>query len=262
LSANAAQITAGVRVVALDETGSTNADAMARALAGEPLPFWLIADRQTAGKGRSGRSWVCVPGNFQASFAVKVHCATEQAAQLSLVAGVAVIEAIKSLAPQQGRDNLYLKWPNDILVKDAKCGGILVETARERTGGGLIAVIGIGLNLVSHPEIADRKVTHLTDDGDPATQRTYLTAVAASMQTVLEIWNDGAGFAQIVARWLEAASPLGTGMAIHTGAAHVEGLFAGLGDDGALLLKNTSGRIERFTFGDVELLATAGPKAG
>ncbi len=261
MSIDAAPVVAGIRVVALEETGSTNADAMARALAGEALPFWLIADRQTAGKGRSGRSWISEPGNFQASLAVKVHCAAGQAAQLSLVAGVAVIGAIKTLAPQHGCDNLYLKWPNDLLVNNAKCGGILIETASDRTDGGMIAVIGIGLNLVSHPEIQGRRVAHLGGDVPSATQCTYLMAIAAAMLSALEIWNDGAGFAQIVARWLAAATPVGTEVAIHTGAARIEGTFAGLADDGALLLRDKSGRIQRFTFGDVELQAQAGTRA-
>ena len=134
-----------VRIVRLVETGSTNADAMARALAGEPLPFWVSAGRQTAGRGRSGRAWESSLGNLHASLAIHLDCELARAAQLSLVAGVAVAGALRALAPDpRVAEPIQLKWPNDILIGDAKCGGILIESACDFRRKGLIAVIGIG----------------------------------------------------------------------------------------------------------------------
>ena len=243
------------RIIHLAETNSTNTEAMARALAGEALPFWLTADRQTAGKGRSGRAWLSEPGNFHASLACAIRCPRERAPQLSLVAGVAVMDAICDLNPPSLKaSTIKLKWPNDLMAGDAKCGGILIETASDPANCGLIAVIGIGLNLVSYPEIEGRLISRLTDVGAYAPPLIYLAAIATAMEKVLQDWNDGVGFAQIRARWLDFGPPAGTQMAIDTGAQRFKGTFAGLEAEGALLMQDTAGRIQRFTFGDVTLL--------
>ena len=245
-----------VRIIEVGETGSTNADAMARALDGEPLPFWLAAKRQTAGKGRLGRAWLSEPGNLHASLALHLHCSADKASQLSLVSGVAVMDAIRQLNPpgmESGVDALRLKWPNDIVAEDAKCGGILIESASNPSTMERIAVIGVGLNLVSHPEIEGRIATHLSALGAYAPPMSYLSAIAGAMEKVLEVWSDGQGFEEIVRRWLTAATPVGTKMSINTGTARVAGAFAGLDPDGALLMKDSVGRLQRFTFGDVEL---------
>lgn len=244
-------------IIHIEETASTNTDAMARALRGEALPFWLMADRQTAGKGRLGRTWVSEAANFHASYGGRVECPLDTAPQLSLVAGVAVMDALRHLIPlvaSAGADTIALKWPNDIMAQDAKCGGILVETARDSVNGSMIAVIGIGLNLVSHPVIDGRRTTHLANLGSYAPPLAYLSAIATSMEKVLQDWNGGAGFEGIRARWLEAAAPAGTAMVVNTGQARAEGTFAGLDSDGALLMRDKMGRVQRFTFGDVTLL--------
>ena len=92
----------GPRIIQLDETGSTNADAMRLALAGEPLPLWVAAKRQTAGRGRAGRSWISGAGNLQASLAVVCAAPLGSAGQLSLVAGISAFDAVRltsALAP-------------------------------------------------------------------------------------------------------------------------------------------------------------------
>ena len=127
------------RILHLRETGSTNADAMRLALKGEDLPLWVIADRQTAGRGRAGRTWTSPPGNLYASLAFCCEAPIEQAGQLSLIAGISLIDAIRTnteLAPDAG---LRLKWPNDVLVGLSKVGGILVESTMARGSPGFLA---------------------------------------------------------------------------------------------------------------------------
>ena len=238
------------RIIEVGETGSTNADAMARALAGEPLPFWLTAERQTEGKGRSGRPWQSVEGNLHASLALHLACGPLEAAQLSLVAGVAVIDALAAVAPGS---RFRLKWPNDILCEGAKAGGILVETVSNGAGGGLVAVIGIGLNTASAPKIEGRATTSLAALGHAVSLKSIVAVLAQAMDIGLRLWNEGRGFDAVRHHWLDAALPIGTALTVHAGAATAEGRFAGLDTDGALLLQDLGGRVQRFTFGDVTL---------
>ena len=245
-----------VPIIHARETGSTNADAMVRAQAGEPLPFWLSAETQSAGKGRSGRAWVSGPGNLHASLALQLSCAPAIASQLSLVAGVAVIDAIISAGNQAGispAPQFRLKWPNDIVCGSAKFGGILVETSAGQAAGGLIAVIGVGVNVLSHPVIEGRKTSSLAACGLAISRDALLYALEGAMDSGLRLWNEGAGFDGVRQRWLMAGLAVGTQLTVNTGTAVAQGRFAGLDADGALLLTDLSGRRQRFTFGDVTL---------
>src|SRR6476646_132144 len=126
------------RILHLAETGSTNADAMRLGVGGEDLPLWVIADVQTGGRGRSGRTWVSQPGNLHASLALCCTAPMEKAGQLSLLAGISVIDAIRDIMDLAPGTELRLKWPNDILIGIAKAGGILVESTSLREGSGFL----------------------------------------------------------------------------------------------------------------------------
>ncbi|MEQ1697732.1 MAG: biotin--[acetyl-CoA-carboxylase] ligase [Hyphomicrobiaceae bacterium] len=239
----------------MPETPSTNSDAMARAIAGEALPLWVMADQQTAGKGRSGRAWQSAPGNLHTSLALKVACEHNRATQLALVAGVAVIEAVRALATGHSGSNISkvrLKWPNDVMAGDAKLGGILIETTTDLGRGGLICVIGFGINVISTPRI-DRKLAHLHELGLVVTAGALQHALAVAMSEALEVWNEGAGFGLIRSRWLAAGLAEGDAISVNAGSGPAGGLFAGLDDGGALLMRDPSGQVLRFTFGDVTL---------
>jgi BirA family biotin operon repressor/biotin-[acetyl-CoA-carboxylase] ligase len=120
------------RSLILDHVGSTNREAFALAEAGVSGPLWIMARRQSAGRGRADRQWVSVPGNLHASLLIDLDCPAMAVAQLSLLTGVATIDAIRRAAVAgSGVEprGLRLKWPNDILIDAAKCAGILVETS-------------------------------------------------------------------------------------------------------------------------------------
>ena len=238
--------------VHLIETASTNAEAMVRALAGAPTPFWVTAESQTAGKGRSGRAWQSPVGNLYASLALSLTCDRATAVQLSLVAGVAAHATLsRAIKPSQ----LTLKWPNDLMVGQAKLGGILIETTA--THQGLIAIVGFGLNLVSAP-ILDRPTTDMATLGAQLAAVTVLSDLALALDEVVAIWDEGRDFAAIRSRWLAASTPLGSPMTVSTRvgakegeAGFIRGTFAGLDGEGALLLAHPSGQIDRISFGDV-----------
>lgn len=228
---------------------------MARVIAGEVAPFWVMADQQTAGKGRSGRAWDSLPGNLHASMVLRLACDQSRATQLSLVAGVAVMDAVRALATDHLDANIStvrLKWPNDVMAGDAKLGGILIETTSDFVAGGLFCVIGFGLNVVSVPNI-DRKLAHLHELGLVVTAAALHQALVAAMADALGVWNEGAGFGLIRLRWLDAGLAEGTGIVVNAGNGIASGVFAGLDDGGALLMRDASGRVVKFTFGDVTL---------
>jgi BirA family transcriptional regulator, biotin operon repressor / biotin---[acetyl-CoA-carboxylase] ligase len=235
----------------LPEVDSTNAEAMRRSLSGCTTPLWIWADRQTRGRGRSGRPWQSDhTGNLYASLLLELACGPEVAAQLSLVTGVAVIDAIRSLSADNTMCYLQLKWPNDILIGAAKAGGILIESTRHH--GALTVVIGIGLNLVGSPADIGRSVTSLNMHSIHTTPDVMLNALRHHMDHWLGIWHQGTGFGACRQAWTERAVQVGTELTINAGAGPVSGTFQGIDRDGALLLQTGVGR-QRFSFGDVTL---------
>lgn len=247
----------GYRLLALDEIDSTNAEGMRLAAAGEAGPLWIWAGSQTLGRGRSGRTWTSVPGNLYASLLVGLACPPEVVHQLSLLAGVAVYDAIRATAAARGvaMSGLRLKWPNDVLIGEAKLAGILPETTTitSDSGRSVIAVVGIGMNLAGHPPDLGRAVTHLAAHGCQSTPAGMLTGLAAAMESWLGRWNGGSGFPSVRDAWLERAGPPGERITVNAGAEPVEGSFLGIDAEGALVLRDPSGALRRFTYGDVTL---------
>lgn len=236
---------------------------MRLAQAGEVLPLWVLAETQTGGRGRSGRAWVSTAGNLHASVALSSHAALRHAAELALVAGLALYDAVQSVYPPAGGSRLRLKWPNDILIGDAKVGGILVESTSVPGEPGLLAVIGFGLNIVSAPGDLGRAATalthHLADHppkNSPPKADEVLTALIDSTEHWLGVWNAGIGFAAIRTAWLDRSGPLGEAISINTNGGLVQGAYAGLNDSGALRM-DCGGVFRDFSYGDVALVTDA-----
>jgi BirA family biotin operon repressor/biotin-[acetyl-CoA-carboxylase] ligase len=242
------------RVIHVAETGSTNADAMRLALAGEHLPFWVIADTQTGGKGRSGRDWISYPGNLHASLAFACAAPLGNAGQLSLVAGISAVDAIRATMELAPSVKLRLKWPNDILIGFAKTGGILVESTSWREGPGFLAIVGFGLNLVAFPDAIEREVTALGQHGRAPGIRDIIPVLSNRISFWLGQWNGGSNVDIIREAWVERAGPVGEAITINTTAGQVSATYRGLGKTGALLA-DVDGVLKEFNYGDVALVA-------
>jgi len=244
------------RVVHLAETGSTNSEALRLASHGAASGTWVIADRQTAGRGRSGRSWQSEPGNFYASLILRDVFPLEKAAQLALVSGVAVHAAVTAAAGenlQAANALLELKWPNDILLGRRKLGGILVESSVTGRNQGALAVVGIGLNLVHHPDLPGGMATDIFSVGASIAPLNFLPSLDGTMQEWSSKWASGVGFPAVREAWLARSLPPGVGLTVNSGRGAVRGVFAGLDPDGALLLTDETGALQTMTFGDVAL---------
>ena len=202
---------------------------------------WLVALAQDSGRGRQGRTWVSVEGNYFGSTMVAVRAGDPPAQSLSLVAGLALIEAIDIAIPAQP---LMLKWPNDVLLLGRKLAGILLERNEDRIA------VGFGVNLAGAPQLDDRPVASLQGELTP---QAFAPLLAASFARLLNLWRiSDPGL--LVQAWLARAHPIGTPLKVHASAeAMVSGRFDGLEPDGALRLRRQDGSLELIRAGDVEL---------
>ena len=242
----------GVAVEVVHETGSTNADLLARA-ASLTEPLLLVAEHQTAGRGRAGRSWLSSPeGSLTFSLAWRFEGGPQALIGLPLAIGVALAETLAGLGVQ-----VQLKWPNDVLKDGDKLAGILVET-QSAPGGGIWAVTGIGLNLLMPDEMEARLGRSAA--GVPWLARMERDAlVAALLDGLAAALREFAarGFAAFSARWnLRHAWQGETVVLLDAGKVVQEGLAAGVDDSGRLLLDTPEGRVPVLA-GDVSLRVKA-----
>lgn len=237
---------ADVEVVA--ETGSTNADLMAR-LSDLQAPVLRIAEHQTAGRGRAGRTWHSVPGGVLTfSLAWYFPQSTQALLGLPLAVGVALAETLLALnVPVQ------LKWPNDILKEKKKLAGVLIETSAAKDGGSW-AVIGVGLNL-RIPDALEQEIGQAVADAPWLAQMDrnqlmahLLNALARAMEQFRQ-----QGFGAFVERWNhlhayagQAVVVLDRGQVLH------EGVALGVDHTGCLILQTSHGQVT-VVAGDVSL---------
>jgi BirA family transcriptional regulator, biotin operon repressor / biotin---[acetyl-CoA-carboxylase] ligase len=240
---------AGVRLVCHDAIGSTNAEALALARAGERGPLWITAGRQTAGRGRRGRAFVSEPGNLFATLLLTDPSPPDRAAELSFVASLALHDAAAEVAPTL-RSRLQVKWPNDVLCDGAKFSGILVE-GESGVGRALVTVVGIGVNCAHHPADMPYPATDLTACGADATPHGLFGALSRTMMRRLAEWARGDNFAAIRGAWLERAAGLGDIVSIKLASRTLDGRFESLDAIGRLVLRSPDGSVEHVTAGDM-----------
>jgi BirA family transcriptional regulator, biotin operon repressor / biotin---[acetyl-CoA-carboxylase] ligase len=240
----------GWRVSELDETGSTNADALVAAKAGDPGRLWIKAARQVQGKGRQGRPWVSERGNLYASLLLidPAHD-LERLGTLALAAACAVHGTLASL-PGAGRHEFRIKWPNDILANGKKISGILLESIVLDEGRMAVA-IGIGINCAHHPDPALYQATDLAELGLETSPEDLFPHLASTMAATLAAWNHGRGFPQIRAEWLRLARGLGDKITVNLPAGPLEGVFEDIDATGRLVLRLQNSEIRHISAGDV-----------
>jgi BirA family biotin operon repressor/biotin-[acetyl-CoA-carboxylase] ligase len=231
----------------LSETGSTNSDLLKRLSQGERLPegHWLVADRQSEGRGRQGRDWFDGVGNFMGSTVVRRLTGDPSPETLALVAGLALHEAVAWHLP--GRAELLLKWPNDLMAGRAKLAGILLEAQ------GDAVVVGVGVNLASAPDVPGRATAAIAQLGTAPDRNLFAEDLARSFATELERWRT-AGLAPVLRRWSALAHPEGTRLTVdERGTGSLPGEYAGLGADGSLRLRLADGTLREIHAGEVNL---------
>lgn len=240
-----------LRLLAFENIDSTNEELRRRAAQAAPEGTAVVAEAQTAGRGRLGRRWDSPPGNLYCSLLLRPGCSAAAAANLSFAAALAVADAVEPLLSSPSV--MSFKWPNDVLLGGRKVAGILLETEIKGDSVDWV-VLGVGVNVVSFPQQAMYPATSLAAAG---CDRTNPREVMESYFDHIRIWYArwrNEGFAPLRAAWLARAGGRGETVEVRIGKERFVGRFADLDADGALILEMDGG-LRRITAGDVFLTA-------
>jgi BirA family biotin operon repressor/biotin-[acetyl-CoA-carboxylase] ligase len=229
---------------------STNAQAFELAQDGALNGEVVIAEAQTAGKGRRGRSWVSpAHKNLSMSVILKPEISPARAPEVTLVAAVALAETLNEAGAQA-----LIKWPNDVQLEGRKVAGILTELSAD-TERVHFVVLGIGVNLNTEPGDFPDDLRELATSvsimrGQPVPRALFTAALLTKLETWLDAWQED-GFGAVRERWKALSSILGKDVLVRSDSKELRGVAEDIDDAGALLLR-VDGRIERVLAGDVE----------
>jgi len=239
-----------------DSLESTNELAFQLALEGAAHGEVVLADQQTRGKGRRGRSWVSPPGkNLYCSVILRPELIPQRAPELTLVAAVAVAAALREFGAEA-----QIKWPNDLLLNGRKVAGILTELSAEQDRIHF-AVLGIGVNLNGEPsEFPEELRTTATSVRHELGTPVVRAAFAAAMWAHLEEWlrrHGERGFGPVRDAWKEISATLGKKVLVKSERIELQGVAEDIDETGALLVRTAPGIVERVVAGDLEQAVTA-----
>lgn len=241
----------GLRSIRISERiDSTNSAALRLIAEGAPLPFLVLSEQQSAGRGRRGRSWVSpFAANLYYSLAVQLVKGAQQLEGLSLVVGLAALKTIRGL----GIDHAGLKWPNDILVGDRKLAGILLELVGDPADICHVVIgIGINVNMLSPGTDIDRPWTSIRAETGALQDRNALVGRLNVHLAEYLSRQRSEGFAPLAAEWREADLWLGQQVRLSAGAGEVVGKSLGIDDKGGLRLL-VDGVEQTFSGGELSL---------
>ena len=262
------------------EIGSTNDECLRLAAAGAPGGTAVVADRQTAGRGRHGRAWSSPPGTgLYVSLLVRLggppggrslpgksEVRSPKSEVLSptllpLVAGVAAARAVAAILRAAGDDGaeVRLKWPNDVLLNGRKLAGILVEGSFDPDGG-FAAAVGLGVNVSTLPQDLPPRTLYpatsiLDETGVLADREALLQTWLSEMDAALALWQSPDGAARLVSAWNALDANAGRSVRIalaadEDGSESVDGVDIGISSCGALRLRLASGEVRDILAGD------------
>jgi BirA family biotin operon repressor/biotin-[acetyl-CoA-carboxylase] ligase len=224
-----------------DDIDSTILEARRRAERGDAGPVWLVARRQSAGRGRRGRAWESIDGNLFATYLGRVSAPPAEIALLGFATGLAIAEACDAVI---GPGRARLKWPNDVFIDGAKASGLMLDSGGIGQGASWVA-IGFGVNLVGAPQHLDQPATALRDHLPPDAPAPDPIAFLAMVRPRLEHWGHvlaHEGFAPLRKAWMTRAYGLGMTARVSIGADMLSGVLIGINESGELELDTAEGR--------------------
>jgi BirA family biotin operon repressor/biotin-[acetyl-CoA-carboxylase] ligase len=239
-------------------TGSTNTELVERAYPAQGRSEVMLAEFQTAGRGRRGRSWLAPPGGAVClSLSWTFPEVPRDAGAMSLAVGVCVLRALKA----RGVGNIRLKWPNDVLAADRKLGGILIEL-RAESGGPACVVVGIGLNvalgqdLLKHIASTGLQATDLASHASAVVSRNALAAslIESCIRGLMEFEREG--LRAFIEEWRDADALQGREISVQSTDTVVRGLARGVDLSGALLVETSNG-LRKFLSGEITVRPAA-----
>ncbi|MBT6031502.1 MAG: biotin--[acetyl-CoA-carboxylase] ligase [Kordiimonadaceae bacterium] len=233
---------------------STNKEAMRRIEAGEGKSgLWLTATAQSGGRGRGDREWVSEPGNLYSSLIYDTGKNVYKSAQLSFVTSLAVRDTVAEFI--NDKSAAKCKWPNDVLIYDKKISGILLETCSTINQGSHYIIIGIGINIMHHPDATIYPTTHLNELSDREFNHVdVFNILVQKMAHWLNMWHVE-GFSTIREKWLSVCKGQGDMITVRLPNEEIVGRFIDLDSDGALKL-SIKDEIKLIHSGDVFFAST------
>ena len=242
----------GCRVDYLPSTRSTMDDARRAAAEGAPDGTLIVADEQSAGRGRFQRIWVSPPGvNLYLSLLLRPS--PEVASQLSMMAPLALARALRRVAAGRG-GAVTIKWPNDVRMGGRKIGGILIESSLGQDGAEGFSIVGIGVNVnfdpADHPEIRDIATGLLGELGRHVPRVELLSALMEETEELYLALGQGISVRE---EWALLLDTLGQRVRVTWGDTVYEGIAEGVDDGGGLLLRLADGGIVSLSAGEVTL---------
>lgn len=252
----------GYKVEAYESLDSTNRVALDKAREGEDR-LWIVADEQTSGRARRGRQWNSPKGNLYSSLLLSQNINPTNAAELGFVAGVSLADAISFIFKKNniGSDIVRLKWPNDVLLKNAKASGILLELERQENGTYAL-VIGIGVNVKHRYEDAPYPTQSIKNIGIDVSCATVFYRLSEYWALNYDIFLSNHGPEIIRKKWLEHAAHLGQILTITGNNQIIEGIFSGLDENFNCIITNSHGEEIKVSAGDVHFGNVASLGAG
>ncbi len=238
------------QLITLDRVDSTNEEIKRRAELGAVDGSMVWALEQTSGRGRRGREWTSPRGNLYCSLLLRPSYPASKAMQLGFVTAVVVAELVAETLQNSAR--VTCKWPNDVLVNGRKISGILIESSS--AGGTTLdwLAIGVGINVVSHPQQAESQYPATSLEAEGAREVTLpklLERYCRCLERWISTWNEF-GFAAIRQAWLQRAHGLHEPILVRLENETFEGVFANMDEDGALVLEQ-NGVNRLIVVGDV-----------
>lgn len=223
-----------------DEVGSTN-DVIKQYSSKSGKYIVVYAKKQTAGRGRRGRNWESPRGNLFFSMAFEYEL--QRAGELAFACSLSLLQAVKKIAPYA---DIKLKWPNDVLLNNAKMSGILLEKGAEK-----YMIVGVGVNVAASPKIENAvyDITSLADADIKIKQQELLHLFMESFSQNLSLLQAN-GFAVLREKWLENAKNLGKEIIVRQNGTKEKGIFKGIDENAALLMETPAG-VKKILAGDV-----------
>lgn len=232
-----------------DSIDSTNAEALRLVGAGAAAPFLVLAEQQTAGRGRRGRKWVSpFAQNVYYSLVLRIEDGLRQLEGLSLVVGLAVMQALH----ESGVRGAALKWPNDVLVGQKKIAGILLELVGDPADiCHVVLGIGINVNMQKASEVDQQWTSVQLETGSPMDRNALVAQLGLQLQSYLDR-HRVAGFSGLRQEWEKSHAWQGRSVSLIAGINQVNGVVLGVDCQGALRL-SVDGVEKTYSGGELSL---------
>lgn len=243
------ELSPGVNLYIYDTLPTTMVEARKFADEGAPSGTAVVALEQSDGRGRLGRTWISQPGNLYATFILRPKIQLKEAGKLSLIVGLALKHV---LTPYIDSSRVKLKWPNDVLVDAKKIAGILIEMIPGEGEGAFVLLVGIGVNVQHFLHDVRYPATSLSQEGIHINPLQLIQPLHDALEELVNKFAEGQ-YPQWHQDWMDASFGTGGSVSLFQDSDEpmASGVFAGIDENGSLLIRDEAGLEKAYYVGDV-----------